>query len=201
MNLFQRFRNLLQKDTTSTKYFEAKYRKSADPWNFASSSYEGGRYEAMLAVLEKERYGRAFEPGCSVGVLTQRLAPLCDRVEAMDISPTAVAQAQARCKDLPNVTIRCGALPGDIPQGSFDLVVLSEIGYYFTEEQLTVLGRQLIERIRPSGTLLATHWLGHSKDHLLTGDRVHEIMEAMPGLAIERSERHTGFRLDRWKRQ
>ena len=73
-----------------------------------------------------------FEPGCSIGVLTERLARICDQVEAMDISPTAVARTRDRCGLLQNVTVSHGALPVDLPTGYFDLIVLSEIGYYLS---------------------------------------------------------------------
>ena len=186
----------MRRDTTSAEFFEAKYQAARDPWNFSSSAYEGGRYDATMRMLEGRAYQRALEPGCSIGVLTERLAAICDRVEAIEISPTAVAEARERCRDLQDVHIECAALP----EGSFDLILLSEIGYYFAAEALATLCEQLIGRLRASGTLLAAHWLGTSEDHVLTGDRVHEILGGVRGLVLERSERHTGFRLDRWGR-
>jgi 2-polyprenyl-3-methyl-5-hydroxy-6-metoxy-1,4-benzoquinol methylase len=185
---------------TTQEFFELKYRKNADPWAFASSSYELERYRATTAALAFRRYRRAFEPGCSVGVLTRRLASICDQVEAMDIAPSAVLSARERCKDLSNVAVVCGKLPEVIPEGSFDLIVLSEIGYYFHEEQLRTVASDLVGRLSRTGILLAVHWLGSSDDHLLHGDRVHTILASLAGLVRDRSEVHTGFRLDRWSR-
>lgn len=192
-------------DTTSEAFFEAKYSAAADPWHFATSPYEQTRYTAIFNALQHRRYQRAFEPGCSVGLLTQRLATLCDRVDATDISPTAVEQAARRCAHLPNVHTTCGALPALIPHGSFDLIVFSEIGYYFDEPSLHDLAAQLVHRLTTGGTLLAAHWLGTSSDHLLSGDRVHEILKGLPHLALEQTERHEssehgGFRLERFRR-
>jgi protein-L-isoaspartate O-methyltransferase len=186
--------------TTSREFFEQKYQQSADPWAFASSPYELERYRATTAALTHRRYRRAFEPGCSVGVFTRHLALISDRVEAIDIAPSAVSSARERCKDLNNVVVRCGALPEDIPEGTFDLVVLSEIGYYFSEEQLWNLANGLVERLSRPGVMLAVHWLGSSEDHLLHGDRVHTILRSLEGLVHDRSELHAGFRLDRWVR-
>jgi SAM-dependent methyltransferase len=185
-------------DTTSQDFFEEKYRADADPWAFASNTYELGRYEAIFDALQDRRYRRAFEPGCSVGVLTARLAEICDRVEAIDISPTAVERARERCRDLGNVNIACGALPEQMPGGDFDLLVLSEIGYYFNEAELAAFSDALIQRLTHSGVLLAVHWLGTSKDHVLTGDQVHSMLRALPGLVLDLSERREEFRLDRW---
>lgn len=186
--------------TTSAEFFERMYRESVDPWDFSESEYEQSRYRATIAALDKPRYERAFEPGCSVGELSRLLAQRCDRLDAMDISTTAIARAQHRCSELSNVTFHVGGLPHQTPSGVFDLIVFSEIGYYFEEAGLQELGNMLVSRIHTSGTLLAVHWLGTSKDHLLSGDRVHEILSGLAGLRLDHSERHTGFRLDRWMR-
>jgi SAM-dependent methyltransferase len=185
---------------TGTDFFEQIYRQAPDPWSFASSDYEQGRYRSILEALGNQRYVRAFEPGCSIGVLTAQLARICDRVEAIDVSPTAVSRAREHCNKLANVTIRCGVLPESIPTGKFDLVVFSEIGYYFRRGQLMELGKRLISQISHSGTFLAVHWLGESPDHLLSGDEVHRVLESIPGLTPAAAERHTQFRLDRWER-
>ena len=188
-------------DPTSLAFFEQKYQQDPDPWKFGSNPYEQSRYDAIFNALCGGRYRRAFEPGCSIGVLTSRLATICDQVDAMDISPTAVRHARERCQRFPGVKVSCGALPHQLPSGTFDLVVLSEIGYYFSEGPLLKMGNDLVTRIPDGGILLATHWLGASEDHLISGDRVHEIIGALNGLHAEHSERHAGFRLDRWRRR
>jgi 2-polyprenyl-3-methyl-5-hydroxy-6-metoxy-1,4-benzoquinol methylase len=191
----------MTKDRTSAAFFEAKYQHDPDPWGFASSAYERGRYEAIFNALSSRHYKRGFEPGCSVGMLTTRLASICDQVEATDISRTVVTQARKRCQSLTNnVNITCGALPRLIPAGSFDLIVLSEMGYYFTKNELFNLGEELVARLSKPGVLLAAHWLGTSRDHLLSGDLVHQILGTVKGLSRKHSERHAGFRLDRWRR-
>lgn len=191
----------MRDDPTSQAFFEEKYRRDTDPWKFASSEYESSRYDTILSALSHRRYQHAFEPGCSVGVLTLRLASLCESIEALDISPTAVERARQRCLAFPAVDIRCAALPYEIPAGSFDLVVLSEIGYYFAELELNLLMEDVFRRMQVGGILLASHWLGRSSDHKLSGNRVHEIIGAVGGLRLEHSELHPNFRLDRWVRQ
>ncbi|WP_233581424.1 bifunctional 2-polyprenyl-6-hydroxyphenol methylase/3-demethylubiquinol 3-O-methyltransferase UbiG [Acidipila sp. EB88] len=157
-----------------------------------------------MAALGEKRHRRAFEPGCSIGMLTRRLAEMCEQVEAMDISPTAVAQAQQRCRHLPAAAIRCGTVANSLPAGTFDLLILSEIGYYFDEDHLRELASTVLERLEPGGTLLASHWLGNSPDHILSGDAVHAVLAnviaAVPGIALAHSERRPGFRLDLWVR-
>ncbi len=96
---------------------------------------------------------------------------------------------------------KCATLPDNIPEGEFDLIVFSEIGYYFSEPQLRSLIDQLITHTGHGGTFLAAHWLGSSSDHLLSGDRVHQLISDTDELVLKHSERHAAFRLDRWVRQ
>jgi cyclopropane fatty-acyl-phospholipid synthase-like methyltransferase len=185
-------------DTTSQEFFDQKYRFADDPWNFATDSYEQQRYRAILRALGDRRFERAFEPGCSIGVLTEHLAARCGALVAMDISPTAAERARQRCEHLENVEIVCGSLPEDLPSATFDLIVFSEIGYYFDAANLAKLVEALTDRLDESGTLLSCHWLGVSKDHILSGDEVHEVLESAEALRHESGERRTDFRLDRW---
>ncbi len=197
----------MAENTFSREFFEAKYRNAADPWNFANSPYEQHRYDEIVENLEeflgepdRRRFRRAFEPGCSVGILTERLAAICDEVVAIDISPTAVARARVRCAQWPGVTVEVGALPESIPPAQFDLIVFSEIGYYFNSNALAVLVAQLTSLLASGGILIAAHWLGHSNDHILTGDEVHEVLGACPGLARMNARRYEGFRIETWSR-
>ncbi len=181
--------------------FDAQYRDAPgeDPWSFATSSYEQRRYDLTVACLERPRFGRAFEPGCAVGELTRRLAERCDEVVAIDPSATALAQAERRCADLPHVHLSRGAVPEDWPSGRFDLVVLSEIGYYFDPAGLTDLVARTLDALAPEGQVLATHWRGHSDDHVLHGDTVHEILDDALGAPDVRLE-DPGFWCARWDR-
>jgi SAM-dependent methyltransferase len=184
----------------SQAFFEARYQASSDPWEFSSSAYELARYQATLEALSRASYRRAFEPGCSVGVLTARLARRVNHLIACDISDTAVARAKVRCREFAHVEIYQGDAAVDPPEGTFDLMVFSELGYYFSADRLRTIVHRLADRLEPSGEFLAVHWLGDSPDHLLHGDDVHEVLaQALPGERIGGS-RHVGFRIDSWRR-
>jgi SAM-dependent methyltransferase len=184
---------------TTEQFFEEKYRRNPDPWNFSASDYERQRYSTIMRALAGRRYARALEPGCSIGVLTERLANLCDRVEALDISATAVKIARARCRGLKNVTFMRASIAHIVPPGEFDLIVFSEIGYYFDEYQLAAVAQGLVGHLINGGIFLAVHWLGVSGDHLLSGRRVHEILGRTEGLVHLHAENHHKFLLDRWE--
>jgi SAM-dependent methyltransferase len=183
--------------------FEAKYRRSIDPWNFTASRYERDRYELTLRSLMRTHYRRAFEPACSIGVLTAALAGRCDEVLAIDIAPSAVAIARQRCASLPQVTVSCADLAAHCPRGSFDLIVFSELGYYFSTTRLTQIARSLSAQLEVGGELIGVHWLGDSEDHLLHGDQVHATLKGALAQSCTwiKGARHPGFRLDTWRRK
>jgi SAM-dependent methyltransferase len=181
--------------------FEIRYRTARDPWNFAHSPYERGRYRDTLDGLSRSRYRSAYEPGCSIGELTAQLALRCDRVQATDISPTAVSRARQRCAQFRNVSIACADVSDDIAGGPFDLIVFSEIGYYFSRGQLSGIARRLSRTMEPDGEFVAVHWLGDSIDHVLHGDDVHEVLEQSLGLAPATRRRAPGYRIDSWVRR
>jgi SAM-dependent methyltransferase len=182
--------------------FEAKYRRCADPWNFAGSRYERDRYALTLRSLLRDRYRLAFEPACSIGELTAALAERCDEVQAMDIAPSAVDAARRRCAGLPGVTVSCADLAVYCPRGPFDLIVFSELGYYFEPAQLSDIAESLARALETGGELVGVHWLGRSEDHLLHGNRVHAILKQAlrPYCEWVKGERHPGFLMDTWRR-
>ncbi len=182
---------------SSAEFFEAKYRKSPDPWNFSGDAYELGRYQAIISTIAHRRYRSAFEPGCSIGVLTERLAAYCESVLAADFSPTAAWQAAARCAHLENVEVIVDSVADRQPGTNFDLLVLSEIGYYFGSEDWRRISAALVKDMPKGGTVVAAHWLGHSADHRLSGDEVHAILRSHPLLSLEYEERNSAMRLDR----
>ena len=141
-------------------YFQALYRDDADPWDYAGSAYEAGKYDATLDALPLARYRRAVELGCSIGVLTRRLAARADALLALDVSPDALAEAARRCADLGHVAFERRALPDEAPDGPFDLAVLSEVGYYLSAPDLDRLADRLADTVEPGGHLVLVHWTG-----------------------------------------
>ena len=115
---------------TSAEYFERLYAHDPDPWRFASSEYERDKYTATLAALPPRRFARAFEIGCSIGVLTRHLAERCDALLGADVAEGALAQARERCAGLFHVKLSRMVVPQDWPDGRFDLIVFSEVLYY-----------------------------------------------------------------------
>ena len=177
-------------------YFDRMYASSPDPWGFASRWYEARKYAISLALLPAEHYGDAFEPGCSIGVLTSLLAPRCDRLLSCDAAAAAVSAAASRTAALPQVTVQRRVLPHDWPAGDFDLIVFSELLYYFSAADL----RQLLDlgaaALRPGGSLLAVHWRHPVADYPASGDEVHRALAGCAGLTRLVDHREPDFRAE-----
>ena len=105
-------------------------------------------------------------------MLTHRLATRSGSVLAMDISARALQQARIDQPD--NVELRHGSVPADWPPGRFDLVVLSEMGYYLDEQDCRRLAQLAMTS---AGDLIAVHWRHPVGDYPLTGDQFHRILD------------------------
>lgn len=180
--------------------FEAQYRAAEDPWGLATSPYEQAKYDATIAALGDRTYPFGLELGASIGVLTQRLAPRCGRLITLEPAPTAVERARRRLEPAPNVDVRLGSAPEDLPDWTFDLVVCSEVLYYFSRDALAGLLDALEARMPRAGTLLAVSWRGRGT-HQLTGDEVHAQLRRRAGLVRVHAEVHREYLLDRFERR
>ncbi len=170
------------------EFFEQMYRTEEDPWGFRTRWYEERKYALTLAALPRRRYRSAFEPGCSIGVLTEQLARRCDRLLAADPVSAAVEAARAATAGL-SVEVRVGSVPADWPDGTFDLVVLSELGYYLEPAELPGLASLAAGSLEPGGDLVAVHWRPAVADYPSTAAQVHDALAQCSELA--RIARHS----------
>ncbi len=188
-------------DSLSTAYFDELYRQNEDPWDFASSAYERDKYIATLAALPNERYQNAFEIGCSIGVLTQQLAPRCEHLLAVDGSDLPLQHARQRLQNQAHVQLKQMRVPDSFPEGSFDLILVSEVGYYWSRSDLKKAQQHMLRALRPGGHLLLVHWV-QPTNYPLTGDEVHDAFRKLDSsLSHQQHQRTEQYRLDRWERK
>ncbi len=171
-------------------FFDRFYKGDADPWGFETRWYEQRKRALTLAALPRERFRSALEVGCSTGVLTAELAPRCDRLLGIDVAQAPLDRARARLGGAPGVLFERASAPQDWPDGVFDLIVLSEVGYYLSAPDLDALIALAVGSLAPDGVLLACHWRHPVSEYPLTGDAVHRALgrEAVLERTVDHSE-------------
>ena len=172
---------LQRRAAARAQQFDRMYDDGDDPWAFDGSFYEERRRALVLALLGCRRYGRALEIGCADGRLTESLLERCEQVVALDTSHRAVTAAQARA---PRAVVVQGMAPADLPGGPFDLVLLSEVGYFLTPLELVATLRRCAASLAPGGELVLCHWQHPTEQVPLDGALVHE--QAATALDLDR---------------
>lgn len=188
-------------DSLPTEYFNELYQQNQDPWDFETSAYERDKYTATLAALPHACYQNVFEIGCSIGVLTQQLAFRCKHLLAVDGSEIPLQQARQRLHNQAHVQLSRMRIPDTFPEDNFDLILVSEVGYYWSWDDLEKAQQLILRTLQPGGHLLLVHWV-QPTNYPLTGDEVHDAFcELDSQLAHQQHQRTDRYRLDRWERR
>ena len=186
----------MRRERLDRDYFEDLYAHSTDPWDFETSDYEQRKYERTLESLGERRFRRAFEAGSSIGVFTVMLAPRCEELLAVDTSEKAVEIASERLAEQSHVRVERRTLPEEMPDGPFDLIVASEVLYYWPREVMLEALRRFEGILAPGGVLVAVHWRKETRTYPLQGDEVHELLVRHTRLANVRTIKEPEYRLD-----
>ena len=179
-------------------YFDALFRGNDDPWAFKSRWYESRKRAITLAVLPHPRYASAYEPGCANGELSAALATRCERLLVSDGNERAVTLARARLAGCANTRVVRAAMPTEWPDETFDLVVLSEIGYFLSAADLDTVTARVRAGLNPGGTVVACHWRRPIDGCDMGGDVVNERIGRGLALPHLSGVLEADFRLDVW---
>jgi SAM-dependent methyltransferase len=174
-------------DSKSAAYFDELYSHNGDPWRLGSRWYEERKRAITTSTLPQPRYFVGLEIGCSTGELTAALAARCDVILAVDIAVAAVRAASVRTAGLANARVEQRDVTKRLPEGPFDLVVLSEVAYYWDRPTLRRVLAELTTILAEDATVVACHWRHAVADYPLGGDEAHAIIRtdlAMPRLAL-----------------
>lgn len=154
--------------------FETLHEQHEDPWSVSTSWYERRKRAVTLAALPDDRYERGLEIGCSVGLLAHELSQRCAELVALDRSASALERARRRLAGLTHVHVERAVVPQDWPAGRFDLIVLSEAGYFLSPGELSRLITRVRDSLTPKGHVVLCHWRHPIVGWPLDGERVHE---------------------------
>ena len=124
------------------------------------------------------------------------LAPRCEELLAVDTSQKAVEIASERLAEQSHVRVERRTLPEEMPDGPFDLIVASEVLYYWPREVMLEALRRFEGILAPGGVLVAVHWRKETRTYPLQGDEVHELLVRHTRLANVRTIKEPEYRLD-----
>ncbi len=183
---------------TLARYFDPIWGQGEDPFGYRSRWYEARKRELLLAILPHPRFARGWEIGCANGELTAALATRCDALLGTDLHPRALAVARQRCAGLPQVRFARMEHPRQWPDGSFDLVVVGEMGYYLDPPALEAFATRLHASLQPGAVLLACHWRADFDGRRSATGDVHARLGAIAGLQPQAHYEDADFLLDCW---
>lgn len=174
--------------------FEGLHARGPDPWGVTSRWYEQRKYALTMAMLPRARYARGFEPGCSIGGLTELLAQRCDEVLATDISSSALTAARARVV-AKHVRFRRASIE-DWPDGQIDLILISELAYYLSGPQWAAVLRRARQTLPPGGHLVSVHWRHPDARAFRSAQQIRADLRAVPGWALHGSYEDADMLID-----
>jgi len=183
-------------------YFESMFRETSDPWDLETSAYEQGKFADSIGALSERAYSNGFEVGCAKGVLTLKLAERCAALLAIDVSETALNAARRRVGHHDQLAFARMEFPKHAPQDKFDLVVLSEVAYYWDDGDIGRAADWLASHLLPGGDLLLVHFTGET-DYPQSGDgAVAKLFAPLDrSMTVRTSHRRPRYRLDLWRRE
>jgi SAM-dependent methyltransferase len=187
--------------TVSQEHFIGLYLAKTDPWDNAESWHNRRKYAVAMAGLPRERYRSAYEPGCSIGMLTRLLAARCDALLAVDCVDEAVASAREQVRGLAHVRVEPAMLPADLPDATFDLIVIGDLLYYLSAADLEALLDGLVRRLEPGGDIVAVHFRDRQTGGNYDGASVHAALAGRAGLERVVHHEDEWFLLDVLRRE
>jgi SAM-dependent methyltransferase len=163
----------------SRRYFEYRYRKREDPWEYESSPYERRKYQKTLEILPKKGYRRALEVGCSIGVFTEELAKrgIAAEILGIDISQKALDRAGERLAGFETVRLKCLDITRDPLEGSYDLIFCAEVLFYLGMKNVQRVRDKLIGALEEGGHIVLV-------DPWPLSRKLHGVFQAHPGLQL-----------------
>ena len=177
------------------RYFDEMYAADPDPWRFRTSDYERAKYQASISAIDQRHYLSGLEIGCSIGVLSAQVAPLCDSFLGLDISDQPLPAARTACAGFSRARFACMQVPGEWPAGRFDLIILSEVLYFLNPDDIGTTAACVRASLLPGGRVLLVNWLGaHTSPQ--PGDVAADLFIDRVGLNLETQIRQPLYRLD-----
>ncbi|MGW0161099.1 methyltransferase domain-containing protein [Mycobacterium sp. NPDC003323] len=175
--------------------FDALLGDIDDPWRLDDFVYDRRRVALVLACLGRERYHRILEIGCGTGQLAEELTGRADQVVALDASPRALEIARRRTDAVGWVQ---GVAPAELPDETFDAIILSEVGYHLDGPDLTATLRFARRHLSAHGEVVLAHRRELTSTTPLDGSAVHEQAAAVLDLPLRARYEDADIVVEAW---
>ena len=88
-------------------------------------------------------------------------------------------------------------VPDQWPDGAFELILLSEVVYYLSRDDVGRLAAKVSNSLAKGGSVILVHWTGPT-NYPLSGDEAAALFieRIGPGYVVDRADRYAEFRLD-----
>ena len=178
----------------------------ADPWDYATVTQQRERIRSEVGMLDAVRgdalFAQALEVGCAEGIFTEQLAPRCQSLLAVDISPVALSRARRRLDGNDHVRFAEWDLRTQPVAGSYNVIVIVHaLEYIRNPLAIRKVRTNLVNSLEPGGYLLLgtmqtaqvfeEAWWG--RYFLRSGKRINNFFAAHPALReVRTAEFHLG---------
>ena len=138
--------------------FDSIFSETQDPWETTTSAAEAERFAVTFATLDAagvERFSSAVELGCAEGIFSERIAPRCDELLALDFSEVALNRARARLAGHSGITFRRWDMRNESLSGTYDLVIaMGVLTSLYRPGDVRRISESVVHAMKPGGYLL-----------------------------------------------
>ncbi len=168
--------NLFDKNS---EYFEQLYSREEEPWEYSKKAVEVLRHEFVVktACSLKPNYSRILDVGCGKGRLTFLFNGLAPEILGIDVSKTAVQQAETYVNKLSqhgNPAIadnsrfhfsETNITNTSFPNNYFDLILLCDglEGWHLSMNEKENVLAESFRLLMPGGFVILTDYLKHER--------------------------------------
>lgn len=154
--------------------FAQKFASDPDPWRTWTDLDEALKRDAILHALPAGKVGRMLELGAGNGSNSHVLAQRCLRLDATEATREGVELvAKAIGARAPRARAMQLTVPAMPPRPVYDAIVIAELLYYLTPDDMARLARQVAARLRQGGTLIVAHHRITFYDFVQPADHIH----------------------------
>jgi 2-polyprenyl-3-methyl-5-hydroxy-6-metoxy-1,4-benzoquinol methylase len=161
--------------------FDRIYLEHGDVWSYRTSPDERVKYDLILSMVLRYRRGdhAALDVGCSIGVLSARLAQHFDKVIAVDVSLEALRLAEQDLATLHNVETKIGDVRAFDLGMIFDVIICAGMLRYVAEHESDAVCRRIAKHLTKNGVLVVEYssefrqWDEYLKRHFVQLDEMH----------------------------